>query len=173
MALLDASSVVSPGTFALGLVPLASEPGALLTVRGTTMLHAPSCTPAVAEAALKALRGFRTSGRRIAWCNSTELARTANIDLRGWGRRFIEQGGAQMLVVCGAGAREIALAARDAGLPIGRVIVCTDDVTARNVLGDSINPGDAVLALGITAESCYKLAERLESRYERELLVAK
>ncbi len=173
MALLDSSSVVSPGTFALGLVPLASEPGALITVRGATMLHAPCCTPPVAEAALKSLRGFRTSGRRVAWCNPTELSKSAGADLREWGRKFVEQGGAQMLVVCGAGAREIALAARDAGLPIGRVVVCTDDVTARNVLGDSINSGDAVLALGITAESCYKLAERLESRYERELLVAK
>ena len=152
---------------------MASEPGALLTVRGTTMLHAPSCTPAVADAALKSLRGFRTAGRRIAWCNPSELAKTPNVDLRAWGRKFVEQGGAQMLVVYGAGARDLALAARDAGLAIGRVIVCTDDVTARNVLGDSINPGDAVLALGITAESCYKLAERLESRYEREMLVAK
>ena len=35
MALLDTSSTLSPGTFALGMVPLASEPGALLTVRGT------------------------------------------------------------------------------------------------------------------------------------------
>src|SRR5688500_16548537 len=131
MTLLNSSSVVSPGAFALGLVPLASEPGALLTVRGTTIVHAPSCTPAVAEAALKSLRVFRTAGRRIAWCNPSELSKIANIDLRGWGRKIVEQGGAQMLVVCGAGAREIALAARDAGLPIGRVVVCTDDVTAR------------------------------------------
>jgi hypothetical protein len=136
------------------------------------MLHAPSCTPAVAEAALKSLRGFRTAGRRIAWCNVTELSQSAGVKWDAWGRRFVELGEAQMLVVTGAGAREIAVAARDAGLPIGRVVVCRDDVTARNVLGDSINPGDAVLALGIAADSCYKLAERLESRYERELLVS-
>jgi hypothetical protein len=170
MALLDTSSVVSPGTFALGMVPLASEPGALITVRGTTILHAPSCTPAVAEAALKSLRGFRTTGRRIAWCNPSELSRSASVNWHAWGQKFVELGNAQMLVALGAGSRDLALALRDAGLPIGRVIVCTDDVTARNVLGDSINPGDAVLALGVTAESCYKLAERLESRYERELL---
>ncbi|HEX6960489.1 MAG TPA: hypothetical protein VF175_01370 [Lacipirellula sp.] len=154
-------------------MPLASEPGALLTVRGTTMLHAPSCTPAVAEAALKSLRGFRTTGRRIAWCNPSDLAGAAGVNWETWGQKFIELGHAQMLVATGAGSRELALAVRDAGLPIGRVIVCRDDVTARNVLGDSINPGDAVLALGIAADSCYKLAERLESRYERELLVAR
>jgi hypothetical protein len=77
-----------------------------------------------------------------------------------------------MVVVYGFGARDLALAARDAGLPIGRVVVCRDEATARNVLGDSINAGDAVLALGIPADSCYKLAERLESRFERELLVS-
>ena len=173
MALLESSSYVTSGTFALGMLPLASEPGALITVHGTTVLHAPLCTPAVADAALKSLRGFRAAGRRIAWCNPTELSRTPGVDLRTWGRKFVELGGAQMLVVYGFGSRDLALAVRDAGLPIGRVIVCRDDVTARNVLGDSINSGDAVLALGISADSCYKLAERLESRFERELLVAR
>ena len=75
-----------------------------------------------------------------------------------------------MVVAHGAGARELAIAARDAGLALGRVVVCTDEITARNVLGDSIMDGDAILALGIPAESCYKLAERLESRFERELV---
>jgi hypothetical protein len=168
MALLESTGYVSPGTFALGMLPLASEPGALITVRGTTLLHAPLCTPVVADAALKSLRGFRAPGRRIAWCNPTELSRTPRVDLAAWGRKFVEVGGAQMLVVYGAGSRELAVAVRDAGLPLSRVVVCRDDFTARNVLCDSINSGDAVLALGVPADSCYKLAERLESRFERE-----
>jgi hypothetical protein len=77
-----------------------------------------------------------------------------------------------MVIACGSGARELAVAARDAGLSISRVVVCTDDATARNLLTDSIVAGDTILALGATSESCYKLAERLESRFERELLVA-
>lgn len=173
MALLESTGYVSSGAFALGMLPLASEPGALLTVRGTTLLHAPLCTPVVADAALKSLRGFRAPGRRIAWCNPTELSRTPRVDLAAWGRKFVEIGGAQMLVVYGAGSRELAVAVRDAGLPLSRVVVCRDDFTARNVLCDSINSGDAVLALGVTADSCYKLAERLESRFERELVSIK
>ena len=54
-----------------------------------------------------------------------------------------------MVVVCGTGGRDVAVGARDAGLALGRVVVCRDDATARNVLGDSIAAGDAVLALGI------------------------
>jgi hypothetical protein len=104
------------------------------------------------------------------WCNSTELASAPRVDLRGWGRKFVELGGAQMAVLSGPGARDIAIAARDAGLPIGRVVVCVDDVTARNVLGDSIIAGDTLLALGTTTDACYKLATRLESRFERELV---
>jgi hypothetical protein len=172
MTLLHTSTVLAPGSFVVGPLPASSDL-AVFKVSGTSLLHAPVCSPAAAEAALKSLRGFRTAGRRVAWCNPAELARVPNADLGAWGRKFVEQGGAEMVVVCGSGGRELAIAARDAGLPIGRVVVCSDDVTARNVLGDSIMSGDAVLALGISAESCYKLAERLESRFERESLVAR
>lgn len=171
MPFLD-STFLSPSAFAIGLppLPLAAEPAVLVTVSGATLLHTPCCTPASAEAALKSLRGFRAFGRRVVWCNATELANTPRVDLRSWGRRFVELGNAQMVVLSGTGARDIAIAARDAGLPIGRVVVCVDDATARNVLGDSINAGDTVLALGIAADNCYKLATRLESRFERELV---
>ena len=171
MTLADTSSLGLTGTFVLGTLPLASEPGALISVRGTTLLHAPHATPNAVDAALKSLRGFRTTGRRIVWCNSTELARAPKVDLAAWGRKLVELGEAQMVIMQGVGGRDMAIAARDTGLPIGRVVVCSDDIAARNVLGDSIRRGDAVLALGITADSCYKLAERLESRFERELLV--
>jgi hypothetical protein len=169
MALLESSSLLSAESFVVGL-PLSAEPAALITVLGSTLLHTAACTPAAADAALKSLRGFRAVGRRIVWCNPTELSRTPRADLQTWGRSLVELGGADMVVVCGAAGREMAVAARDAGLPIGRVVVCRDDATARNVLGDSINAGDCVLALGIAAESCYKLAERLESRFERDLV---
>jgi hypothetical protein len=139
---------------------------------GADVLHTPQCTPAAVETALKSLRAFRTAGRRIAWCNATELANTRNVDLRAWGRKLVELGGADMAVLCGLGGRDLATAARDAGLPLTRVVVCRDDATARNVLCDSIAPGDAVLALGVTAESCRSFTERLESRFETELVVS-
>jgi hypothetical protein len=74
-----------------------------------------------------------------------------------------------LVVVCGAGGRDLAVGARDAGLALGRVVVCRDEATARNVLGDSIAVGDAVLTLGINAECCERLGERLESRFPRKL----
>ena len=50
--------------------------------------------------------------------------------------------------------------------------VCSDDPTARNLLNDSLVPGDTVLALGISNTSCDKLAERLASRFEVESVAA-
>jgi hypothetical protein len=171
MNLLNTSSTLTPGTFVVGPPTAAPQP-ATFTVGRTSLIHVPVATSATAESALKTLRGFRTAGRRVIWCNSTDLSREAGADLRRWGRKFVEQGGGQLVVVHGAGGRDLAIAARDSGLAIGRVIVCTDENTARNVLGDSVMDGDALLALGIPAESCYKLAERLESRFEREERVA-
>ncbi len=167
MNLLQTSTVLAPNSFIVG-PPTAPVNPATFTVSKTSLLHSPLCTPIAAETALKSLRGFRTAGRRVVWCNPTELCRAPSADLRAWGRKFVEQGGAQLVVVHGCGARDAAIAARDAGVPLGRVVVCTDESTARNVLSDSIMNGDAILALGIAAESCYKLAERLESRFERE-----
>jgi hypothetical protein len=165
------TGIVNPATFTVGPAP-AAEPVSLINVSGATLMHAPNCTPATAESALKTLRDFRAVRRRVVWCNPTELTRTPNADLQSWGRRLVDVGHADMVIACGVGARDLAIAARDAGLSIGRVVVCTDDMTARNVLTDSIVAGDTILALGTTAESCYKLAERMETRFERELLVA-
>ena len=172
MTLLDLSSFASPGALVLGPPATVAGP-TLINVSGTTLLCEPTCTPAAADAALKSLRGFRAAGRRVAWCHPAELAHTPHADLRTWGRKLVDLGGAQVVVACGTGSRELALAARDAGLPLGRVVVCRDEATARNVLCDSIHIGDTILALGTTAESCYKLAERLESRFERELAVSR
>ena len=169
MPLLDSSTVLSPATFAVGPTPVA-EP-VLISIPGVTLLHCPRVTPAAADVALKSLRGFRASARRVVWCNPAELAAAPNADLRQWGRRFVDVGGADAVVVEGAAARELAIAARDAGLPLSRVVVCRDDSTSRNVLCDTIAAGDAILALGVSAESCQRLVERLESKFERELLV--
>lgn len=169
MNLLNASSTLTLGNFAVG-PPTAPMP-VTFTIGRSALIHVPVATATAAEAALKTLRGFRALGRRVIWCNPADLTREPGADLRRWGRKFVEQGDGQLVVAHGAGARDLAIAARDAGLAIGRVVVCTDENTARNVLGDSMMDGDALLALGVPAESCYKLAERLESRFERELLV--
>src|SRR3954469_8793029 len=102
MNMLQTSGVLSAGTFAVGRASAVADVPAY-TVSHTTLLHASQGTIAAAEAALKSLRGFRTDGRRIVWCNASELARGS--DLRGLGRRFVETGGAQMVVIHGAGGR--------------------------------------------------------------------
>jgi hypothetical protein len=169
--LLDTTTTLTPGSFTVGLMA-ATGPTAM-HVSGVTILVAPQATAAAAATALKSLRGFRTDGRRIAWCNLSELARTPGVDLNDWGRRLVDEGGAEMVVVCGTGGRDAAAAARDAGLALGRVVVCRDEATARNVLGDSIVSGDTVLALGIGADSCQRLADRLESKFARRLVAAR
>jgi len=167
MALLE-TSIMPPGqvAFAPSPAPLST---AASKAPGVTILHAPHATGSAADAALTSLRGLKCARRRVVWCNSTDLVHTS-AESRTWGQKIVEQGGANMVVVCGASAREIAVAARDAGLPLGRVIVCRDEATARNVLGDSMTAGDALLALDVDAESCQTLAERLEAKFERELI---
>ena len=151
--------------------PAASCTPEVINTPGATILHAPHTTAAAADVALKSLRGFKAARRRVVWCNTSDLARHG--DPHEWGEKLVASGGADMVVVCGGGAREMALAARDCGLPLGRVVVCRDEATARNVLGDSIAAGDAVLALAVDAQSCQRLAERLESKFERQLAVAR
>jgi len=155
----------SAATFAPAPLGAGPQPTAIKLPAGM-VLHTPQSTPLAAETALKSLRGQRAARRRVVWCQAAELARTANQYAVEWGRKFVELGGAELVVVCGAGAREMAVAARDAGLSLGHVVVCSDDATARNVLGDSIEAGDAVLALGVSSESCQRLVERLESKFE-------
>jgi hypothetical protein len=162
----ESTALISAG-FAVG--PVATTPPVTIRVPGATLLHAPQATAAAIEVALKSLRGLGTEGRRVVWCNPAELARTPMADVRAWGRRLVEQGGAEMVVVFGSGGRDMALGARDARLPLGRVVVCRDEATARNVLGDSIAADDVVLALGVGSDGCQRLADRLESRFASNL----
>ncbi len=169
--LLDTSTSLTPGTFAVGPTP-ATTP-TVLRVPGATLLVSSQANLAATEAGMKSLRGLRTSGRRVVWWNTSEMSRTAGVDLCQWGRRIVEEAGASLVVVCGVGGREVAVGARDAGLPLGRVVVCRDEATARNVLGDSIASGDTVLALGAGMEGCQRLCDRLESRFARQLAAAR
>jgi hypothetical protein len=166
--LLDTSTFTTPGSFAVGPSGSTAVPTAL-RVPGATILVAPQATAAAAETGLKSLRGQKSPGRRVAWFNTTELSRIPGFDLTALGRRLVQEADAALVVVCGQGAREVALGARDAGLALGRVVVCRDEATARNVLGDSIATDDAVLAFGINMDGCQRLADRLESRFSRQL----
>jgi hypothetical protein len=165
--LLDSINMPSNMAVAVGPGMLAAPP-TMIEVSGATLLVALQGTSASATAALNTLRAFRTIGRRLAWCQVSDLARSSASELRDWGRRLVQDGGVGMLVTHGAGGRDLALGARDAGLALGRAVVCRDEATARNILGDSIAAGDTALVLGIGAEACQRLIDRLESRLARE-----
>lgn len=167
--LLETSTTLNAGTFAVGPMAGSSVGPTAVRIPGATLLPAPQATTVSLEAGLKSLRGFRTAGRRAVWCNLSELARVPGIDLRAWGRRMVDEGGAELVVVCGNGGRDAAVGARDAGLALGRVVVCRDEATARNVLGDSLALNDAVLVFGVNPDGAQRLADRLESRFSRKL----
>jgi hypothetical protein len=93
----------------------------------------------------------------------------AGADLRDWGRQLVADAGAELVVVYGHGGRDLAIGARDSGLALGRVVVCRDETTARNVLSDSMAIGDVVLAFGIGSDGCQRLEDRLEARFSRDL----
>jgi hypothetical protein len=167
--LVETTTTLTPGSFAVGPIVPTTGPTAI-RVPGATVLVAPQATPAAAETGLKSLRGFRTDGRRAVWCDLGGLASTPSFDVREFGRRLVEDGGAEMVIVSGQHGRDAALGARDAGLALGRVVVCRDEATARNVISDSTSSGDVILGLGIPMEGCQRLADRLESRLGRKAL---
>lgn len=170
--LLETSTTLTAGSFTVGPMAGASVGPTAVRIPGATLLLSPQSTTVALEAGLKSLRGFRTAGRRAVWCNLSELARSPGVDLRAFGRRMVDEGGAELVVVCGNGGRDAAVGARDAGLALGRVVVCRDEATARNVLGDSVALNDAVLVFGVGNEGAQRLADRLESRFSRKLALA-
>ena len=171
MLLNSPSTTLAPETFAVGPTALAEGP-ATLRVPGATLLVVPEADQRSANAALKSLRGFRTDGRAVVWANLGELAEAPHVDLGQWGRRLVEEAGAQLVVMCGPGGRDVAVGARRAGLPLGRVPLARTNAAPPNVPGDSGTAGDAILALGIPRDSAQRLADRLESRFSRTLTAA-
>lgn len=138
----------------------------VLCAAGATLIAAPEAAPGQAEAALKLLRGFRAARRRLVWLDVAELAASAHTSLAEWGRRVVHWGDAKALLVTGPRGRDLAVAARDAGLPLSQTIVCTCAMTARNLLADMIRPGDVALLLGVDAQDIEKTYERLDARRE-------
>ncbi|MEM9658150.1 MAG: hypothetical protein AAF961_07295 [Planctomycetota bacterium] len=138
----------------------------VMHVPGATLLLVESALPEPATSALKSLRGFRAAGRRVLWCDTTDLAESPHAAMERWGTKFVELGGADLAVLVGNGAREAAIGARDAGLSLNRVVVCPSDATARNVLCDVALPGDTFLLLGLREEMAERLLERLETKFQ-------
>jgi len=139
----------------------------VLTAQGVTLLQMDAKSGNEIEAALEVLRGFRAVGRRVVLCDTSSL-----VVGRPFGSRVVQQGAAEMLVSCGLSGREIAIGARDAGLSLGNVVVCTQATAAIEVAASRLVPGDIVLLLGIEEKTCDRLVAALGQRLSVRLAAA-
>jgi UDP-N-acetylmuramoyl-tripeptide--D-alanyl-D-alanine ligase len=101
-----------------------------------------NASPASVAAALELLAGL--SGRRLAVLGEMLELGEGHVA----GHRTVGEAAAQVaeqLVVVGEGARAIAEAARDAGMPPDRVLTVPDRDAALDVLRPRLRPGDVVL----------------------------
>ena len=139
----------------------------LVAVHGISLLQAEGRTHHEAAAALELLRGFRATGRRVVFCDTSCL-----IAGRQLGSEMVESGSANVLVSCGKHGRDLAIGARDAGLDLTSVIVCKDSHAASEVLACRLIPGDTVLLWGVASEVCDSLIAKIESRLSSSRKIA-
>ena len=139
----------------------------LLTVEGIALMQTQVDHFEGVTAALGLLGGVRATGRRVVWCDASQL-----VGGRQLGRELVEVGGADTVVSCGLSGREIAIGARDAGLPLANVVVCGQASSASEVLAHRLAPGDTVLLLGVDESACSQLVESLERRFSLPLAIA-
>ena len=134
----------------------------VVTLQGITLLCTNATSRQDTAAALELLRGFRVTGRRVVLCDTSRL-----VVGKQFGREVVEGGAAQMLVSCGISGREVGIGARDAGLNLASVVVCSKPLAGGQVLASQLATGDTVLLLGVDRETCDKLATLLSQRLLR------
>jgi hypothetical protein len=141
-------------------------------VQDATLLHAKARTHKETETVLKLLRGFRTAGRRVVLCDTSCLSDDYHTVERQLGHTLVETGHAELLVSCGLCGREVAIGARDEGLELANVVVCGDARSACEVLAYRVQPGDAVLLLGVGDDTRARLVMSLNNRLSRPAVAA-
>lgn len=152
---------------------MTSEPSSALDftrvipMQGVTLLCANTTSRNETSSALKLLRGFRATGRRIVLCDTTTL-----VVGKQFGTEVVEQGGAGLLISCGLSGREVGIGARDAGLDLSSVVVCSKPLAGGQVLVNRLTPGDTVLLLGIESEKCEQIAALLEANLDVPATIA-
>ena len=144
----------------------------VIPVHGVTLLHAQVRTHEQTQIALKLLRGFRATERRVVLCDTSCLVDDYLTVERQLGNSLVELGEAEMLVSCGLCGRDVAIGARDQGLELANVVVCGDARSACEVLTHRLVPGDTVLLLGVDDETRARLVLSLEKRLSRPAVAA-
>jgi hypothetical protein len=139
----------------------------VLPLPGITLLCASATSRDETSAALKLLREFRTSGRRVVLCDTYSL-----VVGKQFGREVVEHGGAELLVSCGISGREVGIGARDAGLNLSSVVVCSKPLSGGQVLAHRLIAGDVVMMLGFDEPSSEQVAQLLIDRFSTSRAVA-
>ena len=149
-----------------------SEVVQIFPAQGVTLLQAKVRSEQDKLVAMRALSGFRAAGRRVVLCDTSSLGEEFRAVERQLGHALVQEGGAEVVVSCGTSAREVAIGARDEGLPLANVVVCSDDRSACEVLTNQMAPGDTVLLLGIEDDIRARLVLSLENRLGRTAAAA-
>ena len=133
-------------------------------VQGVTLLQGNIGSYDDTDFAIGSLQRFHASGRRVVLCNTSGLEENYTSVERQLGRALIEEGDTDLLISCGKGGREVAIGARDQGLHLSKVIVCTELPSACEVLSNQVLRGDTVLLLGVDDAVRARLVLSLEKR---------
>lgn len=133
-------------------------------VRGVTLLQGNLGTYDDTDFAINTLRGHHASGRRIVLCNTSGIVEDYSSVERQLGHALVQEGAAELLISCGKNGREVAIGARDQGLHLANVIVCSDMPSGCEVLTNQLQMGDTVLLLGVDDAVRARLVLSLEKR---------
>lgn len=93
-----------------------------------------------------------------------ELGSAADEFHRQLGSDVVTLCGADMLVVCGEHAAEVAASARRAGMPSGRVFACRWAEETLPYVRPAVRPGDVILIKGSRAMAMEQVVAALESQ---------
>ena len=136
-------------------------------LHGITLLTADASSRQEIAAALNLLREFRAAGRRVVLCDTSRL-----VVGKQFGHELVQSGAAELLISCGLGGREVGIGARDAGLNLASVVVCSQTLAGGHVLANQLAPGDTVLLLGMDSFSCENIVAQLTQRFSRRAKIA-
>jgi len=139
----------------------------VVALQGITLLCANTTSRDQTASALELLRGFRAIGRRVVLCDTSRL-----VVGKQFGCEVVERGAANMLVSCGISGREVGIGARDAGLDLASVVVCSKPLAGGQVVASRLTPGDTVLLLGIDQATCDKVAKLMDHQLSMRSAVA-
>jgi hypothetical protein len=114
------------------------------------------------SSALEMLRGYRAVGRRVVMCDTSQIPAGKQL-----GQAIVSEGCGTVLISCGTSGRDVAIGARDSGLDLANVVVCSDSRSACELLARRLLPGDIVLLLGAEQQTCDYLVAQLDQRAAR------